>query len=177
MTSKPTQWNGIAADHTYSARHELFSGAKEGYLHNLMAKDIQFCTGIQEDVFTKLVLALKASRTRKQKSLSVGEQVLRTLRHLRLGLLCEDLARRFGVSVTGVSKVFTRVVKKLEEIMKDVVIWLPRSVLRDTMQQSFVRSDHGKTTCIFDCTEVFLQRPKNSWPRAKRTAHTKSPTQ
>lgn len=168
MTDKSTQWNGIAEDHTYSVRRpNCFLALRRVTFHSLTAKDIQFYTGIQEDVFKKLVLALKATGTRKQKGLSVGEQVLLTLMRLRLGLLCEDLARRFGVSVSAVSKVFTRVVKKLEEIMKDVVVWLPRSVLRDTMPQSFVRSGHGKTTCIFDCTEVSLQRPKKLMARAQ----------
>lgn len=80
---------------------------------------------------------------------------------LRLSILCEDLARRFGVSVSAVPKVFTRVVKNIEEIMKDV-IWLSWSVLQDTMLQSFVRSGNGKTTCIFDAPKFSCKSRKNS---------------
>lgn len=86
---------------------ELFSGTKEGYLPQLKSQRHPLLHRNPEDIFKKLVLALKATGTRKQKGLSVDKQRLLTLMRLRLGLLCEDLAKRFGISVSVVSKVFT----------------------------------------------------------------------
>lgn len=117
MTDKSTQCIGITDDRIYSCRRpNCFLALRKVTFHTLTAKDIHFYTAVQEDIFKKLVLALKKSGTRR-KGLRVDEQLLLTLMRLRLGLQCEDLARTFGISVSAVLNVFTRVVKKLEKII------------------------------------------------------------
>lgn len=51
--------------------------------------------------------------------------------------------------------------------MEDVVIWLPREAIHDSMPQSFIDTGYQKTTCIFDCSEITLQRPKKLMARAQ----------
>ncbi|KAL3183074.1 hypothetical protein MRX96_006857 [Rhipicephalus microplus] len=51
--------------------------------------------------------------------------------------------------------------------MKKVVLWLPRETIRNSMPPSFINSDYEGTTCIIDCTEVFLHRPRKLMPRTQ----------
>ncbi|KAM7300763.1 uncharacterized protein ISCGN_016350 [Ixodes scapularis] len=127
--------------------------------------DILFYTGIRAEVFEGLEKAVGAKL--KSRQLGIDDQLLLTLMRLRLGLLYEDLSRRFDVSVSAVGSTFARVLKTLEEIMKYVVLWLPRSRLRASMPSSFVENGYGRTTCISDCTEVTLQRPRKLMARAQ----------
>ncbi|XP_049275258.1 uncharacterized protein LOC119406087 [Rhipicephalus sanguineus] len=101
------------------------------------------------------------------KILSLKNQLLLTLMRLRLGLLCADLARRFEISVASVSKNFSNMLHHLEKIMEDVVLWLPRAAVYDSMPQSFIKSGNGRTTCIFYCIEVLLERPRKLLARAQ----------
>ncbi|XP_075544021.1 uncharacterized protein LOC142578529 [Dermacentor variabilis] len=122
--------------------------------------DILFYAGISVAVFDKLVSGLKTQDKTVRKLLTIEDQLLLTLMRLRLGLLCGDLARRFEVAVPYVSRTFSRVLDDLVKIMQEIVLWLPRSKLRANMPESFRNSQYSRTTCIFDCTEALMQRPR-----------------
>lgn len=49
--------------------------------------------------------------------------------------------------------------------LSDCVVWLPRETIRRTLPESF-KSSFPKTTCIIDCSEVFIQRPFSPQARA-----------
>ncbi|KAG0445657.1 hypothetical protein HPB47_004672, partial [Ixodes persulcatus] len=93
--------------------------------------------------------------------------MLLTLMRLRLGLLYGDLSRRFNICVSRICFIFNKMLEVLKRIMQYVVIWLPRSRIQSSMPASFVQNGYSKTTCIFDCMEIILQRPKKLMARAQ----------
>ncbi|KAL1467797.1 hypothetical protein MTO96_041916 [Rhipicephalus appendiculatus] len=128
--------------------------------------DLKFYTGLSPDVFKKLVLCVQKTSLRPSQ-LNVEDQLLVTLMRLRLGLLYRDLASRFQIAPATVGNTFKNVLKSLKEIMKYVVVWLPRSRIQSSMPASFIENGHENTTCIFDCTEVALERPTKQKPRGQ----------
>lgn len=165
-----TQWEEAPADHTYASTDHCLNTSfaiKSISSQFLTPQDILFYTGVSVTVFDKLVVKLREVEDKMPKTLSLKNQLLLTLMRLRLGLLCADLARRFEISVASVSKIFSNTLHHLEKIMEDVVVWLPRAAVYDSMPQSFIKSGNSRTTCIFDCTEVLLERPRKLLARAQ----------
>ena len=82
---------------------------------------------------------------------------------LRLGLLNEDLADRFGVSGTICSNTFTTWIRLISKILgHSLVNWLPQEAIRQHMPESFKRvQGYSKCRVILDCSEVFIERPKS----------------
>lgn len=109
--------------------------------------------------------ALKTLDKTGRKILTLEDQLLLTL--MRLRLLCGDLGRRFEVSVPYVSKTFSIVLNHLVKVMEEVLAWLPRSRLQASMPESFRNSEYSGTTCIFDCTEALMQRPRKLLARSQ----------
>ena len=86
---------------------------------------------------------------------------------LRLGLLNEDLACRFGVSSSTCSVIFTSWIKFLSMILgKPLIASLSRDAIRTNLPKSFERT-YSRVRCIIDCTEVYIERPKSIENRAK----------
>ena len=99
----------------------------------------------------------------RTKILSHRDEMLLTLMRLRLGLLNEDLADRFGISPTICSNTFTTWIKLMSRILGGaLVVWLPRESIRDNLPEIFMKTGHQKCRVIIDCTEVFIERPKKS---------------
>ncbi|XP_064488343.1 uncharacterized protein LOC135400441 [Ornithodoros turicata] len=134
---------------------------------NLSEDDIHFYTGLSYDAFHQLLRAVATVDKKRTKQLTLEDQVLMTLMRLRLGLLLGHLSRIFKVSVPCVSITITHIMDVLHTVMQRVVKWLPASYIQKSMPASFRESGHGATTCIIDCTEVTLQRPKKLMPRAQ----------
>jgi hypothetical protein len=85
---------------------------------------------------------------------------------LRLGLAFQDLGKRFGISFQLCSAIFSSWIKIMHKHLKNCVLWLPRESIQRTMPQSF-RDAFPKTTCVIDCTEIFIQRPFSLKARAQ----------
>ena len=86
--------------------------------------------------------------------------VLMFLMKLRLKLFDGDLAQRFGVHPSTVSRYFHRVLDIAYEATAFLIQWPKRDVLRLTMPLSF-RRFFKKCCVIIDCTEIFMERPSD----------------
>lgn len=91
---------------------------------------------------------------------------------LRLGLLLEDLADRFGISSTIASNIFTTWVKVLSQTIGSLVFNPPKEVVRSNLPPSFQNSTFYDVRHIVDCSEVFLEKSNNLEVAAKHGAIT-----
>ena len=101
-----------------------------------------------------------------QSSLSPFQQLLVTLMRLRLNLPGRDLAYRFSVHESTVSRIFARVLEVLFANLKPLIIWPERDVLTKTMPMVF-HKHYPKCVVIIDCFEIFIDRPTNLLARAQ----------
>ena len=79
---------------------------------------------------------------------------------LRLNLFDEDLAHRFGVHKSTVSRNIHRILDIAAAKTSFLIKWPERDVLRLTMPMSF-RRFFKKCCVIIDYTEVFMERPSD----------------
>ncbi|XP_047123362.1 uncharacterized protein LOC124806458 [Hydra vulgaris] len=103
----------------------------------------------------------------KCKLLSHREELLMTLMRLRLGLLNEDMADRFGISKSLCSNTFTTFIRIIANILgQAIIVWLPSEVIKKNLPQSFVKAKHHKCRVILDCFEIFIERLKSLYNQA-----------
>ena len=50
--------------------------------------------------------------------------------------------------------------KIIEQVVKNLVAWLPREAIRDNVPETFSKTGKNKCPVILDCAEVLIERPK-----------------
>ena len=86
---------------------------------------------------------------------------------LRLNVPLQDLAYRFVVSVTTVSRIFSFWMVVMDVRLKFMISWPEREQLWKTMPMCFQYAFGKKVTVVIDCFEVFIERPSNLLARAQ----------
>ena len=126
-------------------------------------------TGIPDWTVFKALLALvepALPEMRSELELSKFQRLLMFLMKVRLNLHDMDLAYRFNVHKSTVSRNFHAVLDALYIRLQPLIIWPDRETLRKTMPSCF-RRFFDKCCVIIDCTEVFIERAKNLLARAQ----------
>ena len=77
---------------------------------------------------------------------------------LKLGLFEQDLAYRFGISVSTVSRICITWISLLYVKLKELPLWPCRDMVQANMPQSFKKL-YPSTRVIIDCTEIFVDVP------------------
>ena len=80
---------------------------------------------------------------------------------LKLRRPIEDLAYRFGVSTSTVSRILSKRLKQIDTQLQPLIIWPDRDVLQKTMPACFEESFGKKVVVIIDCFKIFVDRPSN----------------
>ena len=116
--------------------------------------------------FSAFVDLISPSLMGHRYKLPVLTLILMFLMKLRLNLFDEDIAHRFGVHRSTVSRNFHRVLDIAVAKTSFLIKWPERDVLYLTMPMSF-RRFFRKCCVIIDCTEVFIERPSDLLARAQ----------
>lgn len=95
-----------------------------------------------------------------RRSLSPKNEFLLVLCRLRLHLLEEDIAFRFNISQTSVSRIFNTWINFLYHKFKEVPIWPPKQQVQYYMPTSF-KDSYPTTRCVIDATEIFIEQPSS----------------
>ena len=136
------------------------------FKHLTTNTDCTFYTGLNLEIFKALCSTLKDQWPMKSVTMPVEDQILLITMRLRMGLFFQDLAHRFGISTQLASYMFRKGIPFMAKQLMDGIVWLPREIIRATLPNCF-RKKYPNTTCIIDCTEIFIQRPTSLLARAQ----------
>lgn len=89
--------------------------------------------------------------------LDTFDQLMLVLIKLRLNLGDQDLAYRFGISQSTVSRYFTKIVDILYTKLSCLIYWPERSELLKTMPMEFCKY-FKRCIVIINCFEIFIER-------------------
>lgn len=133
---------------------------------NLKSSQIRAYTGLPSAAVFLWVLGLVNTFFKKIGKLSAGDQLLLVLMKLRLNLTNHDLAYRFKICPTQVSKILSQCIPVLSNRLRFLIKWPSKEKVLKNMPMSFKRN-YKKCRVIIDCSEIFIQRPSNLDARAK----------
>ena len=88
------------------------------------------------------------------------DEFLLVLCRLRVGLLEEDLAQRFQVSQSTVSRIFTTWINFLYRRFQELDIWPSSEQCRKDLPAK-IKEICPNVRCIIDATEIFIEKPTN----------------
>ena len=86
-------------------------------------------TGVTKEIFFTLVKLLKIENTFSFQ-LDVADQLLLLLMKLKLNLLFNDLARRFGIPKRLASRMYNSWMPVIAEKLQGLIVWLPHETIR-----------------------------------------------
>lgn len=92
------------------------------------------------------------------RSLSLLDEFFLVLVRIRLGLLERDLADRFGVSESTVSRICTSWIRLLRLELEPLVNWPHKEQIVDYMPAIF-KAKYPDVVVIIDCTEIKMESP------------------
>lgn len=99
-------------------------------------------------------------------SLKIEDHLLLILMKLRLGLSNRDLAYRFNIFESTVSKMLRSWLPVMAIVLKSLIKWPSKGAVLKNMPKSF-RRHFKRCRCIIDCTEIFVERPSDLTARAQ----------
>ena len=95
-----------------------------------------------------------------ERTLSVENEFFMVLCRLKVGLLEEDLAARFGVSQSLVSVIVNTWIKFMFFRFKELDIFPSREIVQLHKPECFSKK-YKSTTIIIDATEIYIEKPNN----------------
>ena len=98
-------------------------------------------------------------KNRRHRSLPPIEECFLTLVRLRVGLTEQDIAYRFNLSQSTVSRIIITWINFMYLELKKIPIWPPKEVVQANMPKSF-REKYPRTRVIIDATEIYIDQPR-----------------
>lgn len=99
-------------------------------------------------------------------TLSLEDHLFVVLMKLRFGVSNKDIAFRFNVSETAISKILRNLLPIMAQTLKPIIKWPTRKAILRKMPKCFKRK-YRQCLCIIDCTEIFIDIPNNLTARAQ----------
>ena len=90
----------------------------------------------------------------------------------KLGLLNKDLAFRFDKLTSRMSKIFRSLVPLIVSHMTSLIVWPDHGTITRNFPLSF-KKNFKNYVFIIDCSEIFIERPKNLTARVQRRSNYK----
>ncbi|XP_066925569.1 uncharacterized protein [Clytia hemisphaerica] len=116
-----------------------------------------------------------AKQYTRPRKLEPKDEFLLTLMRIRLGLLNEDLADRFGIAPSTCSVIFKTWIRFLSDTLGNCLVkWLPKESVMEHMPKAFRKQGYGNTRVVIDCSEVFIERSKSLKVQAQTWSDYKS---
>jgi hypothetical protein len=132
----------------------------------------KFYTGLSTwHLFTTLFNFL-SPYVRKPRQLTVMDELFLVLLKLRLNLHSEDLAFRFRVSLSSVSRIIHKWLDIMYARLNIFLRWPEREVVRKTLPEGF-KKHYPNARCITDCSEIFIEHPTSFKARSQIYSHYK----
>ena len=137
-------------------------------------KVTKFYTGLPTwAVFLHVFMFLSPFATDVCSVLSLENQMLLALTRLRLNLLYEDLAVRFGVSIGTVSSIFDAWLNIAYIRLGWLIVWPKKEIVLHNAPNVF-KHHYPNCRVIIDCSEVLIETPLNLDARAKTYSNYKN---
>ncbi|XP_056465381.1 uncharacterized protein LOC130404589 isoform X1 [Gadus chalcogrammus] len=156
------QYNQLRDDYE-ALKSELYATQEETKHLKEQLKQSKFgfdsIKDIKDDIVKRSTLVLKGG-------LSWENHLLLVLMKVRLGLTNRDLAYRFGLPFSTVSKILRDWIPMLSSIVKPLIMWHSKDAVRANMPKCF-KPKFRNCRCIIDCTEIFIERTHNLKARAE----------
>lgn len=109
---------------------------------------------------------IKSSVKKLSQTLTLEDHLLIVLMKLRLGLTNTDIAYRFKVSKSVISKILRSWLPILAKDLKPLISWPSKKAVGRKMPRCF-KKKFSRCRCVIDCTEIFIERPTNLTARAQ----------
>ncbi|CAN7990435.1 unnamed protein product, partial [Ixodes hexagonus] len=129
---------------------------------------VQFYTGLPNFEVLQAVFDLvrgSVSHT-PLNCLSQFEEMMVLFLRLRLNAQMLDLAYRFHVSESTISRIIHRWLDALYQCLQPIIAWPSRKELRETMPMGFRMSFGVDVVVVMDCFELFIDRATSMNPRS-----------
>ncbi len=107
-----------------------------------------------------VVSAEEHKKPGRARTLSPEQELFMVLVRLRCGLLVKDVAHRFNLSSSHVSRIWFTWINFLHQQLRVLPIWPTCAFVDENMPQCF-KSTFPRTRVIIDCTEIFLETPSS----------------
>ncbi|XP_021000780.2 uncharacterized protein [Parasteatoda tepidariorum] len=124
-------------------------------------KQVNFFTKLKSIVLFRALLQWLTTgwKPAVKTKLSSESQLLIVFMKLRLGLLNQDLAYRFGVGSATVSRIFREWVEKMSVSLSSCIAWPSHGP--KVMPQCFRHKFFQNVVCVIDCSDIFIDTPRN----------------
>lgn len=149
----------------------MFKGTFEPFTEEYFVNSdnkVRFYTGLPGlDILKTTLEFISPFVTRRTRTLTAFQEFVMVLMKLRLNVPLQDLAYRFDISLSTVSRTFLAWMTVIDVRLSPLISWPEREDLWRTMPVCFQYSFGKKTTLIIDCFEIFIERPSNLLARAQ----------
>ena len=126
-----------------------------------------YYTGLEIDKFDAVFRFVEGALPRKSKyKMEFKDQLLMTLVKLRLNIQFENLADQFNSTKSTLHSIFWKWMDLLYSKLSFLIRWPDHDASFRTLPHVF-RQYFPRLTGIIDCTEIFIDRPKNLKARAQ----------